>query len=52
MNDRGHNDEFKSIVATISDCGKSITIDGRAGMGKSCIVNCLLEELEDQNKQI
>ena len=49
MNDPGHND-FKGIVDTILDSGKSINIDGRAGMGKSSMVNSLLEEFEARIK--
>ena len=50
MNDPGHND-FKGIVDTILDSGKSINIDGRAGTGKSFMVNSLIKELEARNKK-
>ena len=49
MNDPGHND-FKGIVDTILNSGKSFNIDGRAGTGKSYMVNSAIKELEDRNK--
>ena len=48
-NDPGHND-FKGIVDIILDSGKHINIEGRAGTGKSCMVNSLIKELEARNK--
>ena len=47
MNDPGHND-FKGIVDTIVDSGRSINIDGRAGTGKSFMVNSLIKEFKRQ----
>ena len=50
MNDPGQN-EFKGIVDTILDSGKSNSIDSRAGTGKSFMVNSLIQELEDRGMQ-
>ena len=51
MNDPGHND-FKGMVDTILDSGKSININGREGTGKSFIVNSLIKELEARNRKL
>jgi len=48
MNDPGNNN-FKSIVDAILDSGKSFNIEGRAGTGKSFMVNSIIKELKKRN---